>query len=76
MNSWSAAKATFQDGVLEVRVPKTEEAKKRARKVEIESLFRVSRNSERISKKPYERGAHMDRLKTPRSVRILLLGLL
>lgn len=30
------AKATFKDGVLEVRVPKTEEAKKRAKKVEIE----------------------------------------
>lgn len=30
------AKATFKDGVLEVRVPKTEEAKKKARKVEIE----------------------------------------
>ncbi len=30
------AKATFKDGVLEVRVPKTEEAKKKAKKVEIE----------------------------------------
>ncbi len=30
------AKATFKDGVLEVRVPKTEEAKRKARKVEIE----------------------------------------
>jgi HSP20 family protein len=30
------AKATFKDGVLEVRVPKTEEAKKKAKRVEIE----------------------------------------
>jgi HSP20 family protein len=30
------AKATFKDGVLEVRVPKTDEAKKRAKRVEIE----------------------------------------
>lgn len=30
------AKATFKGGVLEVRVPKTEEAKKKAKRVEIE----------------------------------------
>jgi HSP20 family protein len=30
------ARATFRDGVLEVRVPKTEEAAKRARKVTVE----------------------------------------
>ena len=30
------AKANFKDGVLEVRVPKTEEAKKKEKKVEIE----------------------------------------
>lgn len=30
------AKATFKDGVLEIRVPKTEEAKKKERKIPIE----------------------------------------
>jgi HSP20 family protein len=30
------AKATFKDGVLEIRVPKTEEAKKKGRKIPIE----------------------------------------
>jgi len=29
------AKASFKDGVLEIRIPKTEEAKKRAKKLEI-----------------------------------------
>ncbi|NOY65353.1 MAG: Hsp20/alpha crystallin family protein [Nitrospirae bacterium] len=29
------AKATFKDGILEIRIPKTEEAKQRARKLEI-----------------------------------------
>ena len=29
-------KATFKDGVLEIRIPKTEEAKKKARKVSID----------------------------------------
>lgn len=30
------AKATFKNGVLEIRIPKTEEAKKKARKIKIE----------------------------------------
>jgi HSP20 family protein len=30
------AKASYKDGVLEVRIPKTEEAKKKGRKIEIE----------------------------------------
>lgn len=30
------AKATFKDGVLEIRIPKTEEAKKKVRKIKIE----------------------------------------
>lgn len=30
------AKATFKDGVLEIRVPKTQEAKKKERRIPVE----------------------------------------
>ncbi len=30
------AKASFKDGILEIRIPKTEEAKKKERKIPIE----------------------------------------
>ncbi|RMG70148.1 MAG: Hsp20/alpha crystallin family protein, partial [Nitrospirae bacterium] len=30
------AKASFKDGILEIRIPKTEEAKKKTRKLQIQ----------------------------------------